>query len=110
MNNKSKASQAADPASVPLIFANCAILDTLRGELLPGWHVLIEGDTIREVSDRPIKAAGAVVYDLAGRTLMPGLCDAHVHVTAILSDLARLDTLSPAYVGPAPSMSWRACC
>jgi len=98
MNNKSKASQAADPASVPLIFANCAILDTLRGELLPGWHVLIEGDTIREVSDRPIKAAGAVVYDLAGRTLMPGLCDAHVHVTAILSDLARLDTLSPAYV------------
>jgi imidazolonepropionase-like amidohydrolase len=45
-----------------------------------------------------MKAAGAVVHDLGGRTLMPGLCDAHVHVTAVMSDLAKLDILSPAYV------------
>jgi imidazolonepropionase-like amidohydrolase len=98
MNNNRKVRQAPAPSAKPIIFRNCAILDTVKGERVSGQHVLIEGDTIREVSGRPIKAAGAVVHDLAGRTLMPGLCDAHVHVTAILSDLARLGGLSPAYV------------
>jgi imidazolonepropionase-like amidohydrolase len=98
MNRNRKDRQAPDQASGPLIFSNCIILDTVKGELLRGRHVLIEGDTIKEVSARPIKAAGAIVHDLAGRTLMPGLCDAHVHVTAVLPDLTKLDTLSPAYV------------
>lgn len=83
---------------MPILFKNCAILDTVRGELLPGHEVLVEGDLIREVSGRPIEARDAVVLDLAGRTLMPGLCDAHVHVTAIEPDLAELDRLSPSYI------------
>lgn len=98
MNNKRRVRPAPAPDVRPIIFRNCAVLDTVQGEILPGQHVLIEGETIRAVSDQPLPAAGAIVYDLAGRTLMPGLCDAHVHVTAIVSDLARLDTLAPAYV------------
>ena len=35
---------------------------------------------VKEVSDRPIRAAGAERIDLRGRTLMPGLIDAHIHV------------------------------
>ena len=81
-----------------ILFKNCAVLDTVKGELLPGHEVLVEGDTIREVSGRPIEAPDAVVIDLGGRTLMPGLCDAHVHVTAIEADLARLDRLSSSYI------------
>ena len=42
--------------------------------------MLVEGDTIREVSPKPIKAAQADVIDCKGRTLMPGLIDCHVHV------------------------------
>ena len=42
--------------------------------------VLVEGGRIREVSPRPIRAAGATVVDVGGRTLMPGLIDCHVHV------------------------------
>ena len=42
--------------------------------------VLVEGETIREVSAKPIKAANADVIDCKGRTLMPGLIDCHVHV------------------------------
>ena len=83
---------------MPILFKNCAILDTERGELLPGHEVLVEGEFIREVSGQPIDAPDAVVHDLGGRTLMPGLCDAHVHVTAIDADLTKLDRLSPSYI------------
>src|SRR5580658_4195713 len=73
-----------------IIFANCAVLDGTRTERREGHHVLVEGDRIREVSDRPILFAGAEMIDLAGRTLMPGLIDAHVHVIAVDAALARL--------------------
>jgi imidazolonepropionase-like amidohydrolase len=42
--------------------------------------VLVEGELIREVADRPLQARGATVIDGGGRTLMPGLIDCHVHV------------------------------
>lgn len=83
---------------MPVLFKNCAVLDTERGEILPGHEVLVDGEIIRGVSGRPIEAPEAVVVDLGGRTLMPGLCDAHVHVTAVEPDLARLDRLSPSYI------------
>ncbi|HWD57056.1 MAG TPA: amidohydrolase family protein, partial [Stellaceae bacterium] len=73
-----------------LIFANGAVLDTASGERREGHHVLVEDGWIKEVSDRPITAAGARVIDLAGRTLLPGLIDAHVHVIAVDAALARL--------------------
>ncbi len=60
--------------------------DALWGGALPtarpGTEVLVEGNRVREVSDRPIAAREAQVVDLAGRTLMPGLIDCHVHVLA----------------------------
>ncbi len=42
--------------------------------------VLVEGDRIVEVSDTPLRAESERALDLRGRTLMPGLIDAHVHV------------------------------
>jgi imidazolonepropionase-like amidohydrolase len=73
-----------------IIFANCAVLDGTNRERREDCHVLVEGDRIREVSDRPIKSDAAETIDLAGRTLMPGLIDAHVHVLAVDAALARL--------------------
>lgn len=72
------------------IFANCALVDGTQNGRRENHHVLIEGDRIKEVSDRPIACPGARVIDLAGRTLMPGLIDAHVHVIAVDAALARL--------------------
>jgi imidazolonepropionase-like amidohydrolase len=72
------------------IFADCAVLDGPRNERREDHHVLVEGAHIREVSDRPIKSAAAETIGLAGRTLMPGLIDAHVHVLAVDAALARL--------------------
>jgi imidazolonepropionase-like amidohydrolase len=73
-----------------IIFANCAVLDGTRRERREDHHVLVEGGQIREVSDRPISSATAETVGLKGRTLMPGLIDAHVHVIAVDQVLARL--------------------
>jgi imidazolonepropionase-like amidohydrolase len=73
-----------------IIFANCAVLDGTDRERREDHHVLVEGDRIREVSDRPIASLGAETIELKGRTLMPGLIDAHVHVLAVDAALARL--------------------
>jgi imidazolonepropionase-like amidohydrolase len=73
-----------------VVFANCAVLDGTQTERREDHHVLVEGGLIREVSDRWIASTAAETIDLAGRTLMPGLIDAHVHVIAVDQMLARL--------------------
>jgi imidazolonepropionase-like amidohydrolase len=74
-------------------FKNCAVLDTKAGALLAGHSVVVEDETIREVSDRPVKSARATAIDLKGKTLMPGLIDAHVHAIAVEANLAVLPSL-----------------
>jgi imidazolonepropionase-like amidohydrolase len=41
--------------------------------------VVIEGDRVREVASGGVVPAGAMVVEGAGRTLLPGLIDAHTH-------------------------------
>ncbi|KPF67601.1 peptidase M38 [Bosea sp. AAP35] len=65
-----------------MLFAGGRFLDPVQGALLDGIDVLIEGDRVREVSDRPIQSPSATRVDLRGRTLMPGLIDMHVHVVS----------------------------
>ena len=63
-----------------ILFTNACLLDPHADELQGGVSVLVEGETIREVSAKPVQAANADVIDCKGRTLMPGLIDCHVHV------------------------------
>jgi imidazolonepropionase-like amidohydrolase len=63
-----------------VLFRNARVLDTAAGRYAEGASVLVEGERIREVSDRPIRASGAAVVDCGGRVLMPGLIDCHAHV------------------------------
>lgn len=72
-----------------LLIRNARLLDPAQPCLLDRHDILIEGDTIREVSDRPIAAGDARILDAGGRTVMPGLIDLHVHVVAIDVDLHR---------------------
>jgi imidazolonepropionase-like amidohydrolase len=81
-----------------VLFRNAYVLDTEAGELVPERAVLVEGGTIVEVGGTEVNSSGADVLDLRGMTLMPGLIDAHVHVTAITADLASMADWSPAYV------------
>jgi imidazolonepropionase-like amidohydrolase len=64
-----------------LLFRNFQLLEPEVGALQGGFELLVEGDKVREASDKPIKSAGADVIDCGGRTMMPGLIDSHVHVT-----------------------------
>jgi imidazolonepropionase-like amidohydrolase len=80
-----------------ILFENARLWDGFAEESRPGVSVLVEGETIREVSDRPISAAATRV-NLDGRTLMPGLIDAHVHVVASLANIAANAMLPDAVV------------
>jgi len=62
------------------LFHGGRFLDPRRDDLIDGVEVLVEGDRIKDVSDRPITARSATRIDLGGKTLMPGLIDAHIHV------------------------------
>jgi len=68
-----------------VVFENARIFDGHSADCAEGMSVLVEDGTIREVSDRPLKAEGAQRIDVAGKTLMPGLIDCHIH--AYFSDL-----------------------
>ncbi len=72
------------------LFKNVHVLDVRRGALLEDHQVLVEGGRIREVADRPLASASARTIDGAGRTLMPGLIDCHVHVTFSQTNLGLL--------------------
>src|SRR5437879_7772024 len=61
------------------LFKNLSLLDPNWKEARGGYEVLVEGDTIKEVSAKPIKSKSAAVINCGKRTLMPGLIDCHVH-------------------------------
>ncbi len=62
------------------IFTGGRFLDPRREALREGVDVLVEGGRIKEVADGSIRSAEAARIDLRGRTLMPGLIDAHIHL------------------------------
>ena len=76
------------------LFHGGMFLDPRKADLQEGIEVLIEDDRIKEVSDRPIGAASAIGASLhrplRGRTLMPGLIDAHIHIFLAEVNLALL--------------------
>jgi imidazolonepropionase-like amidohydrolase len=80
-----------------IVFANARLFDGTSGDYPEGMNVLIEDGIIREVSPTTIKTANARVIKVEGRTLMPGLIDAHIH--AYFSDVnwQKVDAAGEAY-------------
>ncbi|WP_129778321.1 metal-dependent hydrolase family protein [Peristeroidobacter soli] len=74
-----------------ILFKNARVFDGTSEDCQEGMQVLVEGDRIREVSATPIKSADAHVIDVAGKTLMPGLIDAHIHVYASDVNIHKVD-------------------
>jgi len=72
---------APAPAVDPLWLTNTRLFDGTGAQVRERAAVLVENGLIARVGD-PGDAApdGVPVLDLAGRTLMPGLIDAHAHV------------------------------
>lgn len=61
----------------PIVIHADRVLDG-RGKVFPGASVVVEGDKITKVDPSGDVAA---TYDLKGYTLLPGLIDAHSHLT-----------------------------
>ena len=81
----------------PLLFRNARIFDGRSDDCPDGMSVLVADGLIREISDKSIKAPEARVIDVGGRTLMPGLIDAHTHAYACDVNVHKVEAVGPAY-------------
>ena len=69
------------PAQTKAVVLHAArLVDVETGRAVEPGEVLVEGERIAEVGTHVNRPAGAEVIDLGGRTLVPGLIDAHVHL------------------------------
>jgi imidazolonepropionase-like amidohydrolase len=79
------AADAAEPPAVTL-FENVRIFDGKSDALSARMNVLVRGNTIATISKDPIAIDGSPspkIIDGGGRTLMPGLIDAHWHAMLV---------------------------
>jgi predicted amidohydrolase YtcJ len=72
------AGQQAPPAPAETLFRKVRVLDVVNGRLGPGTNVLVRGNVIAAIGPSATAGAPALTIDGQGRTLMPGLIDAHV--------------------------------
>ncbi|MBI5717265.1 MAG: amidohydrolase family protein [Burkholderiales bacterium] len=83
------------------------LFDSEHARFVPGTTVVVEGERIAEVTQEKREAPGATVIDAGGRSLLPGLIDAHVHVVAASHDLVGLAMQPASLVGAEASRIMR---
>jgi imidazolonepropionase-like amidohydrolase len=83
---------------VSLVFEHATLLDCTGRDPQPDTRVVVEDGRIRRIgpSSGPAAPRDAPVIDCQGRTLMPGLLDAHVHLASV-----DLDPMAEALTPPA---------
>jgi imidazolonepropionase-like amidohydrolase len=77
---------------------NARVFDSAVAAMRPNCTLVIEGDRVVAVTDEPVRVDDAQVIDAAGRAVLPGLIDAHVHVVAASHDLVGLAQQPPSLV------------
>jgi imidazolonepropionase-like amidohydrolase len=83
LNGLSTPVQAQSAPSKGVLFENVRIFDGISEKLSPPMNVLVVANLIKSISAGPIAAPPDVVLTRiqgSGRTLMPGLIDAHTHI------------------------------
>jgi imidazolonepropionase-like amidohydrolase len=86
------AAHAAEPPALT-VFENVRIFDGKSEQLSANMNVLVRGNTIEKISKDPIPIDGdpsAKIIAGGGRTLMPGLIDAHWHAMLVRPTPAQL--------------------
>jgi len=73
------ASYAQDSEQKSVLFQNVNIFDGKNERLTEGMNVLVENNKIVKIAKSIPAPSDATVIDAGGRTLMPGLIDAHWH-------------------------------
>jgi imidazolonepropionase-like amidohydrolase len=80
-----------------ILLSNARVFDGTNADCPEDQHVLVRDGLISEISDKPIKASDAQVVDVGGRTLMPGMIDAHIHAYASDVDFQRVGSAGEPY-------------
>lgn len=80
------------------VVRNARLFDSAAGVFRENSTIVVEGDRVAAVTQEPIAVDDAVVIDAAGRAVLPGLIDAHVHVIAASHDLAGLAQQPPSLI------------
>ncbi len=80
-----------------VLFKRARIFDGLSADCADGMNLLVADGRIQEISSQPIASDEAQVIDAAGRTLMPGLVDAHVHAFASDVSVHKIESLGESY-------------
>src|SRR2546426_5472579 len=81
----------------PLLFKNARIFDGTNEECAEGMYLRVADGLIQEISPRAINAPGARVIDVAGRTVMPGLIDAHLHAYCSDVSMQKVEAIGEPY-------------
>jgi imidazolonepropionase-like amidohydrolase len=71
-------------AQQPTVIRAARMLDVVKGEMIAPAMVVVADGKIRSVGSRDVPA-GATTFDLGDVTLLPGLIDAHTHLTFDIS-------------------------
>lgn len=93
--------RANEPAPAGVLFQGVRIFDGSSPRLSTASNVLVVGRTIERISTTPIiPPAGMAVTRIegGGRTLMPGLIDAHTHLVMAEIPLSVVFTSDPDYL------------
>ncbi|WP_170482659.1 metal-dependent hydrolase family protein [Ruegeria arenilitoris] len=70
----------AQEEPMPILFTNVNVFDGVSETLIEDANVLVTGNLISEVSSEPLAVANGRIIDGGGRTLMPGIIEAHGHL------------------------------
>ena len=83
------------------LITNARVLDVKTGQVLENRSLLIDKGRIEHIYETPDKpeilGEELRTIDAQNKIVMPGLCDAHVHVLAWTADIRRITRTSPYY-------------
>lgn len=82
----------AQTSARPQLFTNVNIFDGVNSKLITGKSLLVEGKFIKALLPASENVTDADVIDCGGRTLMPGMIDAHWHT--MLAGISQLTAVS----------------
>ena len=76
--------------SAPVLYKNFTLIDGNGGTPVVGTDMLVENGRITKLG-KNLKAAGATVIDLQGKTIIPALTSAHVHIGTLKGNVTNAE-------------------
>lgn len=84
--------------STSVLFQHVNVVDVQTGKVLGNQNVLIKGNRIAKITSKPIAPKDATVVNGAGKFLIPGLWDMHVHVFNNVSERPPSEYYHPLFI------------